>query len=658
MAQADNVLPVSKEDIARTQKVIDTFLCSGVSFNAAASAERVSVMAPQLAQIYQKYMSLDQGNDRSGAASSIMQSLKRFSDSPGLPSVNSAVVANTIKYGYALGGVVAGMYAKACGLAMLRNLNGAGNLNPTQKGEFQQKQVSEAAVMLFSSAYYIVSELSKYKTEEVSARVIPNITFPEFSIMDGKMAISFSLFYYEKFMAPEIVHDDVDLVKFSIDYFTAILSELNVYKHSLQYVTEFEEQSYKLDGTDFVIRGFNSEMRNTVTTVEFKRVLWPEVVGNRENKHAQTRLVQTLLCYDKKTKMNPMVELGGSQTVTAGLGPPGTGKSMEIAATATELYDRCKDLGIQFLFWPFPPNPVSEYQGGSSQRVLDWFRPLKDHTKIIYAPIDDAENNLVSRGNRSTSSGNREVISIFLTETEGASAIIRGNYAIQLFTNRPEDLDSAVLSRIQKRSVIAGAETWQDFLDQDYNWWKKYNEYRSDFVGLQKPDDYNYFDNQRMVSSLSALYKGDEEALPKNETVRNIFLAIQKNFDPEKDDKFYGLFYEQVKKTFPFFTSRDIRNIQMAVSSRIMDFDFPQEWLNDNGIFFAKEYDVKKNMLIEQMKVNMKGLSFARLRREEAIKYIDITVAINETAYETSVKEQLERRKINEEAEKRFLAGK
>ncbi len=651
MVQAENVVPIPKSGVEAQLKPIDGWLKT-LTFQPKGDKNRIQSMSPEIQRMMEQF-EVASGKG-AGETISVFENLKRFSDGSDILSESANVVANTIKYGFSLGICVMEMYEKSSGLANLRALNAKKQLLDTQHGEFQQKQLTAAAISTFVSAYYIVWTLLRYKNEEVSKRVLPKIQLPEFTIINAQQAVKFALFYFGRLITSEdLVNDDVALVKFSIEYFQTILSEIELYKSSLQYMEEFENRHYKLEGSDFSVRGFKVELGDQVTRFEFKKVKFEEIVGNRESKHASLRCIQSLLCYDAKSQRNPMLDLGGMRTITMGFGEPGTGKSLQAAATATMLDERCKDLGIPFLYWPFPPNPVSEYQGGSAERVLSWFKRLKDTSMIIYAPIDDAENNLVNRGNRSISSGAREVISVYLTETEGSGAVIRGNYAIQLLTNRPEDIDPAVLSRIQGRSVIAGAETWQDFLDQNFLWWEKYEKHQKGFVGLEPPHDYNYFENQRRLTSLNQ-FIGNDELVPQNELIRDIYHALMKKHNPEKEDRFIALFYEQVKKKFPFFTSRDVRNIQAAISERIMDFDFPEKWWNDNGLFFSKSYDEKRELLIGLMRENMKGLSFGKIQLFEAIKYIDVTVAIRETTFEKAVKEQLEHMKVLEEAKRRF----
>ena len=92
---------------------------------------------------------------------------------------------------------------------------------------------------------------------------------------------------------------------------------------------------------------------------------------------------------------------------------------MGISATATELHDRCKDLGIKFLYHPIPQSVVSTYQGGSSENMEKWFRTTISPDMIIYAPIDDGDGKLRDRGARGTSAGVIEVVESFLVNTKG-----------------------------------------------------------------------------------------------------------------------------------------------------------------------------------------------------------------------------------------------
>ena len=159
----------------------------------------------------------------------------------------------------------------------------------------------------------------------------------------------------------------------------------------MSYIEFFEQNHYKLENEDFLVAGFEPAMSKVQTNVQFNRISMDDIVANRDAKHMFSRYVDRLCCYDKESGKNPFLELGGLPSVTMADGKPGTGKSMIIAATATLLSDKCKILDIPFMFWPLPDNIISTYQGGSAERAIDWFRPMTDPSKLIFAPIDDAE---------------------------------------------------------------------------------------------------------------------------------------------------------------------------------------------------------------------------------------------------------------------------
>jgi hypothetical protein len=107
-----------------------------------------------------------------------------------------------------------------------------------------------------------------------------------------------------------------------------------------------------------------------------------------------------------------------------------------------------------------------------------------------------------------------------------------------------------------------------------------------------------------------------------------------------------------VKKAFPLFTSRDLRNIQQAVTGRIMDFDLPEEWLQKPDKFYFKEYDTKVAMLKELMRANMQGLSFHEIRLQEAVRYLENLVKIASQEKERELKALVSRMRLQMDAEK------
>lgn len=590
----------------------------------------------------------DEGENRwresvveSGSAQqvSLLKIARQASRDEALLSDDINHVLHVLRKGLTLGMHLSKLYTEASGLERLVEQNRRGALVGSQAVEFRAKYHTAAAIAVFVSSYYLVSRLSDHKIEELGNVQLDKPGLPELSLQNPVRAIQGLLFYYGGALDSSAVRTDLDFVKMTQLYFQGVLDEIKLREGSFEHTEAFTGKSYKLEGEDFVVQGFAVELSGAEVSVEFNRVELAEIVGNRDAKHGARRLVERLLCYDPVSQRNPFVELGGFPRVRLGFGKPGTGKSLQIAATATMLHDRCRQLGLPFLFWPMPDTVVSTFQGGSAERMVAWMKPLQDPTKIIYAPIDDGENNLEDRTRQGVSAGVREVIGVFLRYTEGAYAINHGNAAIDIFTNLPDQIDKAVLSRVVARFAVDGADRLEDFLDQDHLWWRRYQEIDPSFVDMKDPRDYRYLAAQAALESLSEFYRGDDE--PREERVRDIFEAVEKEHG-ENEHAFFAELFVRIQQAFPFFTSRDVRNIQQAVNTRVMDFDLPEVWFDDLELFFALDYQGRKAKLIELMHANMKGLSFAEVRMQETVRYLDNMVRIAQVTRERRIDEMVE----------------
>jgi len=527
-------------------------------------------------------------------------------------------VMHALRDGLCIGMHLAHAYGQAAGLERLISQNRAGQLSNTQKAEFYEKHHTSAAISLYSFAAYLHWELGKNAGEESSSRQVTLPETPEIDLSNPLKSLECAIFHFGYLATKIELRDGSDFFRYAQLFAERLIDELRERRDSLKHTEFFDNNSYRLEDSDFMLSGFDELPDVSVNTIEFNRLEFKDIVGNRAAKHAARRLAQRMVCYDLKAKKNPFLEIGGLPMVRMGYGKPGTGKSMQIAATATEMNDYCEWLGIPFLFWPLPDNIVSTFQGGSAERMIDYMRRLQDDDKIVYAPMDDAENSFEDRSRQGVSAGVREVIGVFLRYTEGAYAIKRGNTVVEFFTNLPEQLDKAVLSRIQARFPIDGAASREDFLDQDHLWWRKIQEVDQRVVDLKDPADYEYLSAQKDVANLSQVETADP--VIGDDRLRAAAEKLLNEKGIEQHD-FFALFFGEVLNLYPTFASRDIRNIQQAVNNRLNDFDMPDDWFADAAIFFQQDYDTKTDMLKDLMRGNMKGLSFAGLRWREAVKY-------------------------------------
>ena len=555
-----------------------------------------------------------------------------------------------VQEGITLGIWIKDSYYDASGLSSLNERKST--LDDSGKREYESKMHTSTAFMLFSTAYNILHNLKNVASDDLSVMKQKFAGIPEVSFMSPLKGIACMLFYYDKYLShPDIIKSDKDVADFTVVYFEALIAEIQMRKSSLEYQETILDRTYKLEKSEFAISGWNNVFAGAAKSVEFNKIRFEQIVGNRDAKHFARRLTERLLSYDFTAKKNPFQELGGFMPVFMGYGIPGTGKSMLIAAIATRLKEHCDTLEIPFLFHPMPDTLISTFQGGSAEKMVEWMKPLQDPSKLIFAPIDDAENNLQERTAQGVSAGVKEVIGVFLRYTEGAYAVNYGNSSIGLFTNLPEMLDKAVISRVQGRFKIDGARTEHDFLDQDHLWWRKLDDTMPDFVNMKNPDNYQYLQDQGLAKNMGEILNKVDK--PSEERVHVIYDKVEKQFKTS-EHLFYANLYKDMQKVFPFFSSRDVRNIQSAISLRLTDFDLEQSWFENPEVYFKKDYLTKFNMLQELMRANMKGLDFSEIRRQEVVRYIDNVATIADTDFKRKVDARVDQLHIETEAREKF----
>lgn len=593
------------------------------------------------------------GSEVTSVSKTILSLKKRLlPDSVAIPvHLNQALFS--LQEGITMGIWLKDSYYDASGLSSLNERKAT--LDTGQRREYDSKLQTATAFMLFGISYRILYDLKPMVSDDLSVMKNKFAGIPEVSLMSPLKGISCMLFYFDKYMDhPEIITSDPEVLHFTVVFFEALLAEIQMRIGSLDHTETITDRTYKLEKSEFAISGWENVMEGTAKSVEFNKIQFEEIVGNRDAKHFARRLTERMLSYDFTAKKNPFQELGGFMPVFMGYGIPGTGKSMLIAAIATRLKKHCDELEIPFLFHPMPDTLISTFQGGSAEKMVQWMKPLQDPTKLIFAPIDDAENNLQERTAQGVSAGVKEVIGVFLRYTEGAYAINYGNSSIGLFTNLPEMLDKAVISRVQGRFKIDGARTVPDFIDQDHLWWRKLDDKMPDFVNMKNPDDYTFLSEQGLAKNLGEILNQSDK--PTEEKVLEIYEQTEAAHTTDTH-MFFAQLYQNIQKAFPFFSSRDIRNIQSAISLRLTDFDLPEDWFTDASLYFKKDYDTKFNMLQDLMKQNMKGLDFSDIRRQETVRYLDNVATIADTDFKRKVDGRVHDLKVNLEANRQFEKG-
>ena len=161
-----------------------------------------------------------------------------------------------------------------------------------------------------------------------------------------------------------------------------------------------------------------------------------------------------------------------------------------------------------------------------------------------------SETRLTKKEYKKINAFRNEIINTFLPTVEGPNAIWYGNTVMELFTNLPEIIDKAVLSRVQEKFAIDGAKTWADFLDQDHLWWRKLQKLEPGFLhDLKDPENYVYLSAQKLVASIAeTMTNGDE---PTHEALKEIYCVNICN------TRFWASYFAtNSAENFPFWAER------------------------------------------------------------------------------------------------------
>ncbi len=85
-------------------------------------------------------------------------------------------------------------------------------------------------------------------------------------------------------------------------YFEALIDEIQFRKSSLEYTETILDRTYKLENSEFAVSGWDNVFAGTAKSIEFNKIQFEQIVGNRDAKHFARRLTERMLSYDFTAK--------------------------------------------------------------------------------------------------------------------------------------------------------------------------------------------------------------------------------------------------------------------------------------------------------------------------------------------------------------------
>ena len=114
-----------------------------------------------------------------------------------------------------------------------------------------------------------------------------------------------------------------------------------------------------------------------------------------------------------------------------------------------------------------------------------------------------------------------------------------------------------------------------------------------------------------------------------------------------------GTYLKAIQEADERFTGRAIKNITDAVKVRAMDFELPDEWMEEPKLFLFKPYDEKKAMIEDFRQPITVDMVVQEINR-----YADSEFRYADQSDEVAVQAMVRDMGRQEEARKRYLEGK
>jgi energy-coupling factor transporter ATP-binding protein EcfA2 len=556
----------------------------------------------------------------------------------GLVSPVQAQVLHILRRALAIALALGETFGAQTGLIELKKANLEARLPDARRAEFSELLAAEALMSLhvFANATaFLLSPHLGTLTVEVG-------TVEEVLTDNTPLALQGALWELDQDIA---LHgtDEPRVVATVAAFVEALMEKVALRGTNAPRVAAFTSGSWKVEADGLTLAGFTPARaaRGPALTMAFKKPT--EVIGNHIAKYQSLRLAKMLMAYDFERKLNPFAEVGGFIFTFMGDGAPGTGKTTLIQMMAGLLNDYCKVAGYPFRYQNFSIDQIDSYQGKSGQNAQAFIQNVLDPSVIGFGTIDDIDQVAGKRGDRQSSAGQQEVTAVFMGAFAGANTVVRGNCTFGMFSNYPENVDDALRQRAGARFLVDGPQSREDYID-----------ILALLLGRNHAiplGDHNLYAAQELRRAVAASFEA--HGRPKEEGLVAVWEKVAAELGPLDTITKLGRYLKAIQEADARFTGRAIKNITDAVKVRAMDFELPDEWMENPDLFLFKPYDEKAAMI--------RGLAkpiTVEMVIQEVNRYADSEFRYADKSDEVAIEGMVRDYRRTEEAKRRWMEGK
>ena len=557
----------------------------------------------------------------------------------GLVTPLQATVLQSLRRAIAIALAVGETFSAHTGLAGLKRENLEGRLPEARRAEFTELLSAEALAVLYTLGNATAFLLAPSATEAT----VDVGSVEEVLTDNAQLALHGVLWELDQDIATFTNGEDARLVATVLAWAEALMQKVAARAEGAPRTGAFAGARFRVEADDLPIAGFTParKARGTALVMTFKKP--EEVVGNHIAKYQAMRLAKMLMAYDFDRRLNPFAEIGGFIFTFMGDGAPGTGKTTLIQMMAGMIHGYCQIAGYPFRYQNFSVDQIDSYQGKSGQNAKAFIQNVLDPAVIGFGTIDDIDQIAGKRGDRQSSAGQLEVTAVFMEAFAGANTVVRGNCTFGMFSNYPENVDDALRQRAGARFLVDGPISREDYID-----------ILSLLMGRNHSiplGEHELFAAQAIQRAVAASF--ESHGRPHEDGLIAVWDRVERQIGRLDTIAKIGTYLKAIQEADKRFTGRAIKNITDAVKVRAMDFEIPDDWMDNPDLFLRKTYDDKAAMLRELMRPITVDMVIQEINR-----YADSEFRYADKSDEAAIADMVRQMRLGEEAKRRYLEGR